>query len=217
MFKLRHYPISLKLENKQVVIIGGGKIAERKLHKLIETGAEITIVSPEITDTINSLASAGKISWKEKQFSSDDILDAFLIVAATDSKEVNKAVYEASRSEQLINVVDNPSLCNYIVPSTIRRGSLEISVSTGGASPALAKKIINQLSTQFDESYEHYLDFLAEARIFIQSNIAEPSIRHDLHRKLLDPVYYELTRDKDFLKRQQRLEELVQTVSKNGK
>ncbi|WP_277750897.1 precorrin-2 dehydrogenase/sirohydrochlorin ferrochelatase family protein [Anaerobacillus alkaliphilus] len=201
--------MTLKLRSQKIVIVGGGVIAERKLRKLLETGAIITLISPEITDLISTFVSEGKLTWKNKNFSKDDLTNAFIIIAATNSREVNQQVYEACNQTQLINVVDNPALSNFFVPSTFRRGKLEISVSTSGASPGLSKKIVEQLYTQFDDSYEWYLDFLADARSIIQERITEPKTRYRIQRNLLEPIFYELTRSQSVEERRELLEELL--------
>jgi precorrin-2 dehydrogenase / sirohydrochlorin ferrochelatase len=210
---MKHYPISLSLEKKLVVIVGGGMISERKVRKLLGTGATITIISPEITENIKLFVTEGKVEWKNKLFSDEDISDAFLIIAATNSKHVNKQVYEACKEQQLLSVVDDPHLGNFIVPSTLTRGKLAISVSTAGASPGLAKKIVADLANQYDDAYESYIDFLAECRGEIQNLIADSKVRQEMLKVLLEPVFLEYTKSKLYKERQ---ELFLRLLNSNG-
>lgn len=207
---LKHYPINLQLKDKYAVIVGGGVIAERKLLKLLETGADITIVSPKLTGKIESIVSEGKALWKNKLFSRSDIAKAFIIIAATNSKLVNGQVYEACHEQQLINVVDAPNLSNFILPSTLYRGKLSISVSTSGASPSLAKKIIGELADQFDDTYEEYIEFLGESRIRVITEIEDTTVRRRVLQKLLEPELLQLSKNKCREQRQKRFEEILQ-------
>jgi len=144
-----YYPISLNLTKKQVVVVGGGKIAERKIIGLMEAGATITVISPEITNPLFELSQSGKINWVEKPFTEQDLKHAFLIIAATNKIDVNLKVKEAASPNQLICLIDNPEQSNFIFPSVINRGKLHIAVSTSGASPLLAKKIKQEISGNY--------------------------------------------------------------------
>lgn len=207
--RLKNYPITLKLAGKQVVVIGGGTVAERKIHNLLDTGAIITVISPAATATIQSWLATTKINWKKKYFEDDDIKDALLIVAATNERTVNQRVLKASRPHQLINVVDDPEGSNFFVPSTLHRGKLSISVSTSGASPGLAKKIVKELASKYDEDYEEYLDFLFETRRFIQQNISNLKERTELLTQLLDERFLSLTIEQQYEKRDQLINKLM--------
>ncbi|WNF38211.1 NAD(P)-binding protein [Bacillaceae bacterium IKA-2] len=208
---LKNYPVNLQLKNKSAVIVGGGVIAERKLLKLLETEANITIVSPGLTEKIRNLAREKKVCWEKKLFSKGDLSKAFLVIAATSSKQVNREVFESCHEHQLINVVDDPKLSNFILPSTLHRGKLSIAVSTSGASPSLAKKIISELSEQFDDTYEDYLDFLGHSRVKIQVEIEDPAVRWRILQKLLEKEFLQLSRNNDREQRQKRFEELLQS------
>lgn len=215
VLSLNHYPINLQLKNKYAVIVGGGVVAERKLFKLIETGANTTIVSPMLTGNIKRIVSEGKVHWKNKFFSKEDISKAFLVIAATNLKYINRQVYEACHEHQLINVVDDPNLSNFILPSTLHRGKLSISVSTSGASPSLAKKIIGELSEQFDDTYEDYIDFLGLCRIKVQEEIEDAAVRRRILQRLLDTDFLQLSRTNCHQQRQRLFQELLQKVKRN--
>jgi precorrin-2 dehydrogenase / sirohydrochlorin ferrochelatase len=165
----------LRLEGKKVVVIGGGRVAERKVKGLLGTGSLITVISPQATDKLKGLAGSGLIEWLERSFSIEDIKGAFLIFAATNDKVLNQSIKMAASDQQLVNIADDPDGSDFHVPSHIQRGRLSISVSTGSASPTLARKIKEQLENQFDEQYEEYLEFLFLARQQILKEVQDPS------------------------------------------
>lgn len=183
------YPIMLDLTNKQVVVIGGGKVAERKIRGLIEAKANVVVVAPEITALIQRLVDEGALVWRKKCFSREDIKEAFLIIAATNERGVNESVAQAARPHQLINVVDNPTQSNFYVPSTVRRGKLTIAVSTGGASPILAAKIRREIAEKYDENYENYIDFLYECRQYILRNVSDSKKKQQLLQVITDESF----------------------------
>lgn len=165
---MKSYPIMLDLTNKQVVIIGGGRIAYRKIIGLLQAGAKITVISPEINQNIEELFIAERITWHKKEFEQADLDIAFIVIAATDNPLVNNQVALSVGVHQLVNVVDDQSLSNFHVPAKLTRGNLTISVATGGASPTLAKVIRDELAEVYDDSYKDYLVFLAKSRLNIK-------------------------------------------------
>ncbi len=207
---MKHYPINLNLLNKKVVIIGGGKVAERKLLNLLETGAVITVVSPEVTEKIVEVVEEGLVKWKRAKFSKGDIGEAFLVIAATNCKQVNCEVYNCCQDHQLVNLVDDPTRSNFIVPSTLHRGKLMLSVSTSGASPGLSKKITKELATQFDSSYEEYVEFLSQCRLKVLEQIEDKEKRRRIFQQLLDPTFLELTKQQNFSERQKLFTDLLE-------
>lgn len=195
------YPIMLQLEGKKVVVAGGGKVAERKVSGLLNTGALVSVISPDVTDPLRKLASEGIIDWKEKSFSLDDMKEAFLIFAATNDRELNQSIRSAADVHQLVTIADDPAESDFHVPAHFHRGRLSIAVSTGGASPTLASNIRELLEQQFDEKYEEYLEFLHTARQRILKEIEDPFIK----RKLLKAIV-----TTDFLYSNQREMDLKQ-------
>lgn len=182
-----YYPAFLDLNGKQSVIIGGGKVAERKCSSLIKTGAEITLISPEITKKLENYLSKGLIRHKRRKYKNGDIKSAFLTIVATDSAEVNRRVYvDAQRLNRLINVADNPSLCTFIVPSLVRRGDLTIAVSTGGASPAAAKAIRKELELLYGPEIALYLKRLKEIRLKALKEIPDKKERERFLKGIVD-------------------------------
>ncbi|TWD95669.1 precorrin-2 dehydrogenase [Neobacillus bataviensis] len=193
-----NYPIMLQLDGKKVVVIGGGKVAERKVRGLLGTGAQVVVISPEATGEIHTLFLDGKIVWEKKFFSEEDLRGAALIFAATDDKDINQSVKSLAEKQQLVTVADDPDISDFHLPAHVQRGRLSIAVSTGGASPTLAKKLRAELEQLFDERYEEYLEFLFTARQWILKEVKDPALK----RKLLTAMV-----SVDFLNSQNRAED----------
>ena len=142
-----YYPVFLNLAGKRCVIIGGGTIAEGKISKLKETGAQVIIISPEATPAIQRMAEKGVVEWTARKYQRGDLEGAFLGIAATDIRQVNQQIFqEAQELGVVLNVVDDPDLCGFIAPSIVERGPVTVAISTGGASPALARKLRETLA-----------------------------------------------------------------------
>jgi precorrin-2 dehydrogenase/sirohydrochlorin ferrochelatase len=204
-----YYPITLRLAGKKIVVVGGGKVAERKIIGLIGTKADITVVSPEVSTEINKLAEAGNIVWSAKTFSSEDIEEAFMIFAATNDRELNQSIKNAADASQLVTIADDPEGSDFQVPAKIQRGRLMIAVSTGGAAPTLARKIRDQLEQEFDERYDDYLEFLFAIRQQILQEVVDPSLKRKLLNEIVSPAFLNSeNRQAEFL-------ELYEKVTKN--
>jgi precorrin-2 dehydrogenase / sirohydrochlorin ferrochelatase len=174
------YPIMVHLNGKRVVVVGGGKVAERKVSSLLETGASIIVISPEVTERLKKLASEEKIEWQQVEYSSGDIADAFMIFAATDDHVLNQRIRQEAGDHQLVMMADDPEGSDFHVPASLQRGRMTIAVSTGGASPKLARHIREQLEQQFDSSYADYLDFLYQTRQKILREVEDPLLKNKL-------------------------------------
>jgi len=160
-----YYPIFLDLEGKIALVVGGGKVAQRKIETLLDHGATVHMVSRELTPTLDRLVNSGRIRFLGDDFHEGHLEDAFLVIAATDDEQLNHRVSEAAAKKGLLmNAVDQPADCNFIVPSIVRRGDLLIAVSTSGKSPALAKKIRKKLELQFGREYEAFLALMGALR-----------------------------------------------------
>ncbi|MBU7592056.1 NAD(P)-dependent oxidoreductase [Metabacillus halosaccharovorans] len=157
-------PLHIDVNNRQVLVIGGGKIAYRRLLLFLDEGANITVISPEVINDIEDLSQKKQILWKQKKIELSDLQQAFIIVAATNDPAVNEWVAENVNNNQLVNVASDMTKGNFIVPKSVKKGRLSISVSTNGASPKWAKEICEQLSSQFDEEYINELDRLYDQR-----------------------------------------------------
>ena len=160
-----YYPVFLDLEGKPCVIIGGGEVAERKIKGIRECRARVTVISPEVTPGIEEMAGRGELEWMPREYVEGDLQGVFLAIAATDQQEVNKAIANEAETESVIlNVVDNAPLCTFIAPSILKRGEVTMAISTGGASPALARKLRESLEHSEVLGYASLAGILSSAR-----------------------------------------------------
>ncbi len=170
----RLYPMFSDILGRPVVVIGGGSVSQRKVEALLECGAEVTVIAPELTSKLGDLADKGSIAVKRRFYAEGDTEGAWLVIAACGDVEVNRQVFsEANASRIFCNVVDQPDLCSFQVPSVVQRDPLQIAISTGGVSPALAKRIRKELEGQFGGFYETYLGGLRELREHIKGKYPE--------------------------------------------
>lgn len=160
-----YYPIFLNLSNKKCVVVGGGQVAQRKVKTLLESHANVEVISPEINPELNRLKETGKIRVIKHSFQPSDLKGASLVVAATDDKEINQAVAREARNLSiLVNAVDDASSSDFIVPSCIKRGELTIAISTSGLSPALARKLRIRLERELADEYASLVFLVNEVR-----------------------------------------------------
>jgi len=170
-----YYPVFLNLENKKTVVIGGGKVAERKILSLLKAKADITVISPDITAKIAKEKQKGTIRHIKRRYRNGDITSAFLVIAATDSPRLNKLV--SDEAPCLVNAVDMPSLCNFIVPSVLQRGFLTIAISTSGVSPALSRSIRKEIEDIYGPEFSEYLKALQHIRAEAKNVITDQKKR----------------------------------------
>jgi len=183
------YPLTVRVEKKRVVVIGGGKVAGFKIIPLLKQGADIIVISPELDANLVKLVEEKQIRWYQREYEKSDIQGAFLVVAASGDAALNEQVAEDSAENQLVNVITNPESGNVHFPAAIHRGLLNVAVSTGGASPKLAKKIRDDIANKYDEAYESYLDFLYEVRIKVKELQIEKRERNTLLQEVLKSIY----------------------------
>jgi precorrin-2 dehydrogenase / sirohydrochlorin ferrochelatase len=179
----------LNMTGKLAVVVGGGRIAYRKMLGLLEAGAQVTIISPVIHMNMEALLATHKIEWKNKMFEPQDIHDAFIVIAATNNQQVNEFIALSTGSHQLVNVVDCQELSDFYVPAKLERGDLTICVATGGASPTLAKVIRDELAVIYDDSYKDYLEFLAVSREKVKYSILDQRTKRCLLKDITDETY----------------------------
>jgi siroheme synthase-like protein len=160
------YIACLKLKSRRCVVVGGGEIGLEKVEGLLACDGDVTLIAPEAGAELRQLAAEGSIRWERRAYAGPTDLDGvFMAIAATDDTDVNIAVYEdAERRAMLVNVVDVPPLCNFILPAIVRTGPLAIAISTAGASPALAKRMKREIAAQFGEPYAQLAVLLNDAR-----------------------------------------------------
>ncbi|WP_042454817.1 precorrin-2 dehydrogenase/sirohydrochlorin ferrochelatase family protein [Neobacillus dielmonensis] len=184
-----YYPIMLRLEGKKVVVVGGGNVAERKIKGLLGTGAHITVISPEAGEFIQKLADEKKVTWHERSFDPADAQGADIIFAASNDSKINQLVKDVAGPRQLVTLADDPDSSDFHVPARINRGRLSIAISTGGASPTLARRIRRQLEEQFDPNYGDFLEFLFLKRKWILSHVGDQSLKSKLLTAITGPEF----------------------------
>lgn len=192
---MRYYPIYLDLKGRDVLVVGGGAIAEGKALQLVEAGARVTVVSPELTDALRVAADSGKINHSGGSFIEEDLNGVFLVISATDDRKANEKVAKAARERGLLlNVVDQPDLCNFITPALVTRGELQISVSTGGGSPTLTQRVKREVAALIGEEYGVLLELAAEMRAEAKDRIADFERRKDALRAFVESGALDLIR-----------------------
>jgi siroheme synthase-like protein len=192
---MRYYPIYLDLEGRDVLVVGGGAVAEGKSTQLVEAGARVTVVSPELTEGLRAAADRGEIFHLGGPFAEGDLNGAFLVISATDDRKVNEKVAKAARERGLLcNVVDQPDLCDFITPALVTRGELQISVSTGGGSPTLTQRVKREVAALIGEEYGVLLELAAEMRAEAKERIADFERRKEALRAFVESDALDLIR-----------------------
>ncbi|HCG99807.1 MAG: hypothetical protein A2074_04060 [Candidatus Aquicultor primus] len=192
------YPLYVDLEGRKCVVVGGGEVAERKVASLLECGADVEVISPDSTPGLEELAREGRLRLMRREYSRGDLGGATLAIVATDDNAVNTEVYREATDNQIpVNVVDVPELCSFIVPSTIRRGDLVISISTSGSCPALAKHIREELEETFGDEYGDFCDILKSFRARVIDQYDDPRERKRALGRLIESDALDLIRAQD--------------------
>ena len=189
---MKVYPINLNVENKKCVVVGGGKVAYRKICGLLEAGAVVEVIAPEVCAEISNLADAGKITLIREKYSAEKISEGLILIAATDDAEVNKiAAEDAHKKNFLVNVV-NDFEGDFFVPSKILRGDFLLTISTGGNSPAFSKFVREMLETEFDSNFGEGLKIIAELRREVKKILPDDKARIKFWREILTPQLWQL-------------------------
>ncbi len=193
------YPVNLKIQDRFCLIVGGGKVAARKIEPLLVCGARVRVISPMACGRIRDLHESGKIEWLRRGFQPGDLDGAFLVFAATDNREVQEQVLEEARTlGLLVNRVDAPEACTFQVPATVRQGGLLLSVSTEGGSPALSAWIRKRLTGEYGFEYGVVLDLLASIRSEIVGDGKTPGSHRLLFERILEMDVLTCIRHRDW-------------------
>jgi precorrin-2 dehydrogenase len=180
------FPFFLKLGERRCLVVGAGSIAESKIAGLLEAGAKVRVVAPEATPRVRAWARERKIAWRRRGFRSKDLEGMFLVVAATPSTKLHEQIFrQAQRLGVLCNVVDVPRLCDFYYPAVVRRGALQIAISTTGQSPALAQRLRKELERQFGPEYERWLTHIGKVRQKMQAGSLSAGERKQLLHDLV--------------------------------
>jgi siroheme synthase-like protein len=192
------YIACLKLSGRRCVVVGGGEIGLEKVDGLLACDAQVTLIAPEAEPALQQYAGEGSIDWQRREYAGpEDLEGVFMAIAATNDTDVNIAVYDdAERRAMLVNVVDVPPLCNFILPAIVRTGPLAIAISTAGASPALAKRMKREIEGQFGESYARLAILLNEVRGWAKGTLPTYQDRKEFFEGIVngDPDPVELLR-----------------------
>ena len=185
---MQTYPVGLiDLAGHRTLVIGGGNIALRKVKGLLDAGACVILISPSIIPELEDLSSTQEVLWEQRPYQNGDLSNAFLVIAATNNPQVNQEIWEeAQREGCLLNVVDDPVHCNFILPAQVRHGDFSIAISTGGASPALARRLRERLETQFGPEYGDLTALLGELRPTILGSFPPGDARLNATFQLID-------------------------------
>ena len=186
------FPMFVKLDGREVLVVGAGRVGEPKIRGLLATGAKIRVVARRANEAVREWAHHGDIILEERDFVSADLDNVFLVVVATSSRDLNQLVYDEAQSRRLLcNVVDVPEQCDFYYPAVVQRGDLQIAISTSGQSPSLAQRIRQQLERQFGPGYAHWVAALGETRRKILASNLAPERKRDLLQSLASAEAFE--------------------------
>jgi len=184
---MRYYPVHLDINNRNVLVVGGGSVGTRKVKTLLDCGARVTVVSPEVSRQLRELAASGDIKLAERSYQSEDLNGVFVVIGATDDETLNQQISsDADRLNTLCNIADRPEVCNFILPSIVQRDDLVITISTSGKSPALAKKLRKTLENQFGEEYGTLLQLMGAIRKKLLQQAHKPEAHKPLFERLIN-------------------------------
>ncbi len=188
------YPINLKIENQKCVVIGGGKVAYRKILRLLDSDAKVEVISPTVCTEIFQLAEQNKISLRLESYSAEKISTGLILIAATDNFELNKKILADGRAKNfLVNDVDGDG--DFFVPSKIQRGDFLLTISTGGSSPAFAKFVRENLEAEFDENFGAGLEIISRYRQEVKNILQNHEDRKKFWRGILTPSMWKLLKN----------------------
>ena len=196
------FPMFLKLEGRRAVVVGAGRIGEPKIKSLLVARADLLVIAPWVTAAVAAWAKAGVIQWEQREFVASDLDGAFLVIAATSSVDVNEQVYRAAQERKILcNAVDDPERCDFYYSSVVRRGQLQVAISTEGQSPALAQRLRRELESSIAPEYAGWLAELGAAREELFGQTIDPEERRLRLHRLASRAAFE-ARSKAYLGRQ---------------
>jgi precorrin-2 dehydrogenase/sirohydrochlorin ferrochelatase len=190
---MKYYPVHLNIENRNCLVVGGGGVGTRKVITLLECGARVTVVSLEFSGKLRELAASGDIILAQRSYRSEDLNGIFLVIGATNDMKLNRKIsHDAEKFNTLCNIADRPEVCNFILPSIVRREDLVITISTSGKSPAMAKKLRRALENQYGEEYGKLLRLMGAIRKKLLRQAHEPEAHKPLFEQLINSDLIEM-------------------------
>ena len=191
--EMKYYPVHLKIENRNCLVVGGGGVGTRKVKTLLECGARVTVISMELSRELRELAESGDIDLEQRSYRSEDLNGMFLVIGATNDMKLNRQISnDAEQLNTLCNIADRPEVCNFILPAIVRRDDLVITVSTSGKSPAMAKKLRKALENQYGEEYGELLRLMGAIRKKLLRQAHEPEAHKPLFEQLINSDLVEM-------------------------
>ena len=186
------FPMFVKLDGREVLVVGAGRVGEPKIRGLLATGARIRVVARQASQAVRQWARDGKVMLEERAVVPSDLDNVFLVVVATSSRDVNQMIYDEAQSRRILcNVVDVPQQCDFYYPAVVQRGDLQIAISTSGQSPSLAQRIRQQLERTFGPAYAHWVAELGETRRRVLASNLDPARKRDLLQSLASAEAFE--------------------------
>ncbi len=193
---MRYYPVNLDVQNRECLVVGGGSVGERKVDTLLECGARVTVVTILATERLQALASEGRIDLETRGYEPSDLKGRFLVIGATDSEETNEKISrDAARRGLLCNIADRPQACSFVLPAIVRQGDLLITISTSNKSPAVARRIRQNLEKQFGPEYATLLKLMGAIRRRLLSTGKSSGAHKRMFERLLDEGLLEMIRE----------------------
>jgi precorrin-2 dehydrogenase / sirohydrochlorin ferrochelatase len=191
------FPVALKLQGRECLVVGAGRVAESKIESLTRCGARVRVVAPQATEKIRAMAKAGRIAWERRRYRKSDLAGLFLVVAATSSPALHEEIFrQARRAGILCNAVDEPERCDFYYPAVVRRGPLQIAISTGGRSPSLAQRLRQELELSFPAEYGAWTEAIGRARRAVLASGRPTEERKQLLKKLSNASAFDAFRQR---------------------
>ena len=211
---MKYFPVSLNLRGRRVTVVGGGRVAEQRVQALLDCEAQVTLISPEVIESLDALSDSGKITLHRRKYRTGDLADAWAVLTATDDRAVNEAAWrDATESGRPINVADDPAKCDFIMPATVRSGDLTIAISTGGASPALAARLRQRIGRMIGPEYGRLLEILNRVRRRLKKSVPDDELRKQLHYRIVDSDILRLILEADEATIERRIDEIIESGS----
>ncbi len=195
---MRYYPVSLNIAEKECLVIGGGAVGTRKVKTLLKCSAIVSVISETFSEAISTLADNSSVTLIQRDYTSSDLEDKFLVLCATDNTALNKRIADDAKAHGILcNIADQPDVSDFVLPSVVHRGDLTISVSTSGKSPAFSKKLRKDLEQMFGDEYAVFLELMGAIRQKLLAEKHAPDEHKHIFNSLIENGLLELTRNND--------------------